>query len=82
MAAARAPAMAAFRLGGFSISDGLDAFMSEASDPGFSEKGSRGSGSGNLTGSGALTGERPLTAASYICPHGQAEDTVKVLVDE
>lgn len=66
VAAALAPAIAAARLGDFSSSETLEQFEREASEQGFKEKWSLGSGIGNLTGSGALTEERPLTAASYI----------------
>lgn len=71
VAAARAPAMATSRLGGFSILIAFEFFESDASDPGFKENRSRESGSGNLTGSGGVTGLRPLTAASYTCANIQ-----------
>lgn len=66
VAAALAPAIAATRVGDFSSSDTIEQFELEASEPGFKEKRSRGSGSGKLTGEGGLTVDRPLTAASYI----------------
>ena len=66
VAAALAPAIAATRLGGFSSAEALVQLGKEASEPGFRENRSRGSGRGKVTGCGALTEERPLTAASYI----------------
>ena len=71
VAAALAPAIAATRLGGFSSAEALGQLGREASEPGFRENRSRGSGRGKVTGCGALTEVRPLTAASYIYVHNE-----------
>jgi hypothetical protein len=56
VAVARAPAIAAVTLADFC---NVDLEATNVRDPGFKEKGSLGSGRGNLTASGPWTGERP-----------------------
>lgn len=66
VAAACAPAIAALRFEDFCTSDPFDLGKYTATDPGFNENWSLGSGIGNFTGNGHSTGVRPRTAASYI----------------